>query len=98
MIIAAGFGLVVIFNLVSIIWLFLNLKTSNRSLITRILILVLGFLCLLFLIGEKTMLDEIGRETLMGWETLGEWIILYIFLFVQLLYNSSIIILSARKA
>ncbi|MFC1563543.1 hypothetical protein ACFL6G_01345 [candidate division KSB1 bacterium] len=34
------------------------------------------------------MLDEIGREYLLGWETAGEWIILYVFLIIQLIYNS----------
>jgi hypothetical protein len=33
------------------------------------------------------MVDEIGREYLLGWEVVGEWIILYVFLAIQLLYN-----------
>jgi hypothetical protein len=39
------------------------------------------------LVGEKAMVDEIGREYLLGWEVVGEWIILYVFLAIQLLYN-----------
>ena len=49
--------------------------------------LFLGMLCLILLLGEKTMADEIAREYRLGWDTLGEWIILYIMLSLQLLYN-----------
>jgi hypothetical protein len=33
------------------------------------------------------MRDEIGREYQLGWEVLGEWIILSTFLMNQLLYD-----------
>jgi hypothetical protein len=48
--------------------------------------LLWGVLCLLLLAGEKVMIDEIARETRLGWETLGEWIILYGFFTTQLFY------------
>jgi len=48
------------------------------------------------LIGEKVMLDEIGREMRIGWETLGEWIILYILFLIQLIYSIIIIIKTKR--
>jgi len=38
------------------------------------------------------MIDEIGREYLLGWEVLGEWIILYVFLTTQLIYNLVILL------
>jgi len=37
------------------------------------------------------MVDEIGHEYLLGWEVVGEWIILYVFLATQLLYNFAIL-------
>jgi len=54
--------------------------------------LALGVLCMILLLGEKTMVDEIGREYLWGWKVTGEWIILYVFLAIQLLYNALIIL------
>ncbi|MFH1006346.1 MAG: hypothetical protein V1800_02425 [Candidatus Latescibacterota bacterium] len=33
------------------------------------------------------MVDDISRQALLGWGVLGEWIILYAFLFIQLLYH-----------
>jgi hypothetical protein len=78
--IAAGFGLFVVFNICSII-----IFRRNK------LILMWGILSLVLLIGEKTMADEIARESLLGWETLGEWIILYVFLTIQLLFNLFVI-------
>jgi hypothetical protein len=41
--------------------------------------------------GEKVMVVDIGREYLLGWEAIGEWIILYVFLATQLLYNAVIL-------
>ena len=82
-----GFGLILIFNIVSfcqILWVSSKFGKMN---ISEKLTLVLGGLCLLLLFGEKTMADEIGREYLLGWETSGEWIILYVFLMIQLFYN-----------
>jgi len=46
-----------------------------------------GLLCLLCFAAEKVLVDEIGREIALGWETTGEWIILYGLLAVQLVYH-----------
>lgn len=91
-----GFILILVFNIVSIIWLFQNPDTSNRSSTGKIFIIAFGILYLLLLIGEKSMADEIGREYLIGWEITGELIILYVFLFIQLIYNCLIINRSVR--
>lgn len=86
-----GFGLILLFNIVSFSKLSWKFRKSGEMKISEKLTLILGGLCLLLLIGEKTMVDEIGREYLLGWETAGEWIILYIFLTVQLFYNLMIL-------
>ncbi len=93
-----GFVSIFVFNIVSIIWFFRNPVSPVKSTVSKFFLIALGVLCLLLLIGEKTMADEIGRESLLGWETLGEWIILYIFLFIQLAYNSVIINLSFKSS
>lgn len=90
-IIGMGFGLILLFNIVSFLWLLRKFRKSNKVTIGKKITLALGGLCLLLLIGEKTMIDEIGREYLLGWETLGEWIILYVFLAIQLFYNITIL-------
>jgi len=82
-----GFGLILIFNIGSfcqILWVSSKFGKMN---ISEKLTLLLGGFCLLLLFGEKTMADEIGREYLLGWETSGEWIILYVFLTIQLFYH-----------
>ena len=90
-IIGIGFVLVLLFNIVSILWLVRKFRNFDKVTFGKKITLTLGGICLLLMLGEKTMIDEIGREYPLGWETLGEWIILYIFLTVQLFYNFTIL-------
>jgi hypothetical protein len=83
---AFGFLLILVFNTVAITWDIVRTKAANRGKITTIWISALGIVCVILLMGDKVLLDEIGRETRLGWETLGEWIILYILLTVQLVF------------
>lgn len=87
MIILIGFILVLIFNIVSLLWVSWRIRQAQRICKGDTIVLALGTLCLILLMGEKVMVDEIGREYLLGWEVVGEWIILYVFLATQLLYN-----------
>jgi len=87
MVIIIGFILVPIFNIVSLLWVSLCILQAQVVRKGYMGVLALGALCLILLMGEKVMLDEIGREYLLGWEVVGEWIILYVFLATQLLYN-----------
>ena len=86
-VILIGFGLVLLFDIASLLWVLLRLRQSEKASMGDKATLILGALCLFLLIGEKTMVDEIGRESLLGWEVLGEWVILYTFLTTQLVYN-----------
>ncbi len=95
-IILIGFVSILLFDIVSFIWVSLRLSGSNKAITGNILILILGAFCLLFFIGEKVMIDEIGREDILGWEVLCEWIILYVLLFIQLIYNTIILIKLSR--
>jgi hypothetical protein len=87
MVILIGFVLVLLFNIVSFLWMLLRIQKAQRVHGGDLGVLALGALCLILLMGEKAMVDEIGREYLLGWEVVGEWIILYVFLAIQLLYN-----------
>ena len=50
------------------------------------MLFLLGLICCVLLLCEKAMVDEIARETALGWEVIGEWVILYIALVIQLVY------------
>jgi hypothetical protein len=91
-----GFGLVFTFDIVSLLWVLARLRQSENGSVGDKATLILGVLCLFLFIGEKTMVDEIGREYLLGWEVLGEWIILYIFLTIQFIYNLVILVQLSR--
>ena len=86
-VIALGFLLLPLFNALSLLWVSLRVRKAGVAGPGDLGILALGALCLILLIGEKAMADEIGREYLLGWEVVGEWIILYAFLAIQLFYN-----------
>lgn len=86
-VILIGFGLVLVFDVTSLLWGLLRLCQPGRVSIGAIATLVLGVLCPFLLLGEKVMVDEIAREYRLGWEVLGEWIILYVLLTIQLIYN-----------
>jgi hypothetical protein len=87
MFILIGFILVVIFNIVSLFWVSLRILQAQVVRKGDWGVLALAVLCLILLMGEKVMVDEIGREYILGWEVVGEWIILYVFLAIQLFYN-----------
>lgn len=82
-----GFVLVLVFNIVSLIWVSSRIRKAQIGRKGDIGLAALGALCLILMAGEKAMVDEIGREYPLEWEVVGEWIILYVFLAIQLLYN-----------
>jgi len=81
-----GFLIVFLFTAVSALWLAVRSLRQKPSPEAPGLALF-GVLCLLLMVAEKVMVDEIGREMELGWETTGEWIILYGLLAVQLVYH-----------
>jgi hypothetical protein len=82
-----GFVLVLVFTIVSLIWVSSRIRKAQIVRKGDIGLVALGALCLILMAGEKAMVDEIGREYMLGWEVVGEWIILYAFLAIQLIYN-----------
>jgi hypothetical protein len=82
-----GFLLILLFNISSIVCVSHHAFLQKKSTGIDIISLALGVICIILMLGVKIMADEIAREYRLGWETLGEWIILYAFLFVQLSYN-----------
>jgi hypothetical protein len=100
MAILIGFIFIAGFNIVSVFWVSTCIRQAQLYRKGDTLTLALGGFCLILLMGEKVMIDEIGREYLLGWEVFGEWFILYLFLAVQLLYNIVILqrLYRAREA
>jgi len=61
-------------------------------------LLALSLFCLVLMFADKVMVDEIRREIRLGWETLGEWIILYCMLVIQLTYNVIFVLQALKKS
>ena len=81
-----GLGLELVYVLVSLVH---RLRRTDRSEfgLPNAALLMFGVVCLLGFVGEKAMLDEIARESGLGWGTTGEWIALYAGFSLQLVYN-----------
>ena len=94
-VIGVGFALVVVFDIASVLWSLSVCRRRGVSGLTDAATVILGVLCPLLLFGEKVMVDEIAREYRLGWEVVGEWIILYVLMTVQLVYN--LVILSRLR-
>ena len=82
-----GIGTVLLFNIVSIAWLSGVRFKSAHGRTTDPILIGLGILCLVMMMAEKIMADEIAHETLAGWSIQGEYIMLYGMLVLQLIYN-----------
>lgn len=82
-----GILFILLFNISSIVRAAHLIRGKLKSTAMDFVVLLLGLFCILLLIGTKVLSDEIAREYRLGWETTGEWIILYLFLAFQLAYN-----------
>jgi len=96
-VILAGLSMVTLFTIAALGWLLREATDRPRFTGREVTGVIWGALCLLFMIGEKVMIDEIAREWRLGWETTGEWVILYFFLTVQLGFNLYMLYLFRRK-
>jgi hypothetical protein len=85
--ILVAFVLVLMFNIVSILWASVRIRQARQSQKGDSGILALGVLCLILLVGDKALVDEISHEYSLGSEASGEWIVLYVCFAIQLLYN-----------
>jgi len=96
-----GFGLLLLFDLISGALLFFRSCVCRGALEGDLgrqpchdgWLLVLAVLAVMGLAGAKVMVDEIGRETVLGWAGGGEWGILYTCLTLQLAYLLALLFL-----
>ena len=81
-----GFVIFLIYCVFVFLWLLWQIrKETNKPF--YIFTLFLCGVCILLMMGEKVLYDEIARELRLGWEVLGEGIILYIFYCMQITFN-----------
>jgi hypothetical protein len=91
-----GFFLVLVFNLVSLLWL-LSERDAAGAASGRTAGMLFGLLCLVLLYGDKVMIDRIAGEWQAGAGIAGELSLLYLFLLVQLGFNIFILLHMRRR-
>jgi hypothetical protein len=87
LIMLVGMISVLLFNAVSLFWLSRVLFKGANSRATDSVLFGLCILCLVMMMTEKAMVDDIAHETASGWSIQGEYLMLYGMLFLQLTYN-----------
>lgn len=92
-----GFGLIVLFNVLSLGWLLTQPGDTSGQRATDLLTAALGVVCMVLLFADKVMADEVAHEWGLEGGSSGEWYMMYIFLSVQLIYILIVIWKSARK-
>jgi hypothetical protein len=81
-----GFIIILVYCVLVFLWLLWQIR-GETSKPFYIFTLFLCGICILLMMGQKVLYDEIAREYRLGWEVLGEGIILYIFFCVQVTFN-----------
>lgn len=81
-----AYFLVIVFNILSIVWLIFQLSRYDGWPTKYSGALVLGVVCMVGLFAQKVMVDEIARESQLGWNATGEWILLLVLLMLQIAY------------
>jgi uncharacterized membrane protein len=78
--ILSGLSLAVIgfFHLITVMTLVLQVIVSRSAGFLRILTIVIGIISGLLLLSDLAMLQDIGKQYALGWNTAGEWTILFI--------------------
>jgi hypothetical protein len=67
-----------LFQLISVITLLSYLIVEKKTYILMILAIVTGIISGIMILGDIALLSDIGKEYHQGWQTRGEWIILFI--------------------
>ena len=79
-----GFGVVLAFNLWSVGWLIRQAKVQPGG--TFWSMASMGLFCLILMLAEKVMIDEVAHEWQPGRGLETEAVILYVLLIIQLVY------------
>ena len=82
-----AFLIILAFNVLSIIRLILQIQQERGGHTGHVLLLIFAIICMIGLMGQKVMLDEVAHEYDMGWSSQGEWFIFLALLSLQLIYS-----------
>lgn len=89
--IGLGFIMILLFNCISAIWIIIRKKlVFYNSSIKGILLAFCG-LCIILLLVDKVLIDEIGNQYSEDLSITGEFLMLYSSLLIQLIYTSLIL-------
>jgi len=91
-----GFLFFFFYHISAALTLAFQFRFFKKADVTSILALCLGILSSLAVFGDWAILGDIGKEYDMGWDTSGEWPILYIFQGIHFLFFCSMIALLMR--
>ncbi|MCH8276179.1 MAG: hypothetical protein IIA50_01365 [Bacteroidetes bacterium] len=91
-VILGGFLAILLFNILAVVWVILDGFYYRKYTAFEFMLIMFGVACIILLYGQKSMIDELGRERPTGWDRTGEWVILYILLCIQLVYNTLILL------
>jgi hypothetical protein len=80
-----GFAAVLVFDFLVFAWVGKQLYAGHKSSLNW-MTWVLSLGCLILLVGDKVLLDELGREHILGVGA-GEWLVLYICFAGQMVLN-----------
>ncbi|MCG9480045.1 MAG: hypothetical protein K9H14_07555 [Actinomycetia bacterium] len=75
---AIFFILIFLFHWAAITYLVINLRFFRRESLFISVLFFLAILSMLMVMGDFALLSDIGKEYQQGWDTSGEWVILYI--------------------
>ncbi|MDD3777574.1 MAG: hypothetical protein PHN32_08215 [Actinomycetota bacterium] len=92
---AIWFILIFISHGLALAWVMINLRLFRKESLLLSLLLFAGLLSMLMVVGDFTLLSDIGKEYKQGWDTSGEWIILYISQGLHFLFWLLLIIMAA---
>lgn len=78
--VVVGINMIIIalFQLVSVITLLIYLIKQKRTSLLLIFAIVTGIISGVMILGDMALLSDIGKEYQEGWQTRGEWIMLFI--------------------
>jgi len=65
------------FQLCSVLTLLAHLIVQKKTSTITVLAIVIGILSGIMILGDITLLSDIGKEYAQGWQTRGEWLVLF---------------------
>ena len=86
-IVLVGFIFIIVFLLSSVMLIITDSIYNDKFEWKDSILVFFGVLCFIMLLAEKVMVDEIGRELKLGWEVVGELIILSLLMILQMIYS-----------